>query len=284
MEKHNKNLINEIDGLNEQNSNVNENNTNIADDFFESITEGDLFKEANKLSQKKQPRADKIVSDFLKDRSDNNWKKLQEFFWYGIRKFAHDYLETFMKNSLWETADDMTITTFEKAYVSIDSYDVTKGKFSTWLWTICLNNCRVYKNNYNKLKPLNYDIADLYDSTVLSASCKSSILNDQQFIYKDGNLSVMTHEDLIQTLYNIVKNEINKLGGNYARILNMKLIDNMKIREISMKLDINESTIKNYLYKGKDMLNNIMKTEHNALYDMYIDSCHAVDETKMFGI
>lgn len=256
----------------------------LVEDFFNSVNEGDLFREANKLARKKQSHADTIVSEYLNDRSDKNWKTLQEFFWYGIRKFAHDYLETFMKNSLWETADDMTITTFEKAYLSIDSYDITKGKFSTWLWTICLNNCRVFKNKYKRLEPLNYDIADLYDSTVLSAACKASVLNNQQFVYKGNNLSVMTHEDLIQTLYNIIKDEMDKLGGNYARILRMKLLDNMKIREISQELDINESTIKNYLYKGKEMLNTIMKNEHRSLYNMYLESCQSVDETNLFGI
>jgi DNA-directed RNA polymerase specialized sigma24 family protein len=124
----------------------------------------------------------------------------------------------------------------------------------------------------------------LYDSTVLSAACKASVLNNQQFVYKGNNLSVMTHEDLIQTLYNIIKDEMDKLGGNYARILHMKLLDNMKIREISKELDINESTIKNYLYKGKEMLNTIMKNEHRSLYNMYLESCQSVDETNLFGI
>ena len=52
----------------------------------------------------------------------------------------------------------------------------------------------------------------------------------------------------------------------------------MKIREISAQLDMNESTVKNYLYKGKEMLEDIMKTKHHNLYEMYIDVCSSTDQ------
>ena len=48
----------------------------------------------------------------------------------------------------------------------------------------------------------------------------------------------------------------------------MKLVDDMKIREIADQLNMNESTVKNYLYKGKETLETIMKTKHKGLYEM----------------
>ena len=66
--------------------------------------------------------------------------------------------------------------------------------------------------------------------------------------------------------------EIDKLGGNYTKILRMKLVDDMKIREIADELGMNESTVKNYLYKGKMTVEEIMKTKHKGLYEMYLEA------------
>ena len=70
--------------------------------------------------------------------------------------------------------------------------------------------------------------------------------------------------------------EIDNLGGNYAKILRMKLVKDMKIREIANELGMNESTVKNYLYKGKETLEQIMKTKHKLLYEMFLEA--AADE------
>lgn len=35
---------------------------------------------------------------------------------------------------------------------------------------------------------------------------------------------------------------------------------------------MNESTVKNYLYKGKETLEAIMKTKHKCLYEMYLEA------------
>ena len=50
----------------------------------------------------------------------------------------------------------------------------------------------------------------------------------------------------------------------------------MKIREIANELGMNESTVKNYLYKGKETLEEIMKTKHKLLYEMFLEA--AADE------
>ena len=35
---------------------------------------------------------------------------------------------------------------------------------------------------------------------------------------------------------------------------------------------MNESTVNNYLYKGKETLETIMKTKHKGLYEMYLEA------------
>ena len=54
--------------------------------------------------------------------------------------------------------------------------------------------------------------------------------------------------------------------------MRMKFVEELKIREIADILHMNESTVKNYLYKGKELIANIMKTKHKNLYEMYLES------------
>ena len=44
------------------------------------------------------------------------------------------------------------------------------------------------------------------------------------------------------------------------------------VKEIADELGMNESTVKNYLYKGKMTVEEIMKTKHKGLYEMYLEA------------
>ena len=97
-------------------------------------------------------------------------------------------------------------------------------------------------------------------------------INSTQYTVEKGDLVANSADDLVVKMYDTSINEIEKLGGNYAKVLRMKLVDDMKIREIADQLNMNESTVKNYLYKGKETLEAIMKTKHKCLYEMYLEA------------
>ena len=141
----------EISQMNEVN--MNEENQeidalfNVSDaEIQESMRLGEKAeRKAGRPKKKINIQADALVADFLATKSEKTWTALQEFFWYGIKQYAFG----FVKNN--EDAYDMTIETFINAFNKIDSYDPNVAKFSTWLWTICRNNCLGFIKNQTKL-------------------------------------------------------------------------------------------------------------------------------------
>lgn len=211
-----------------------------------------------------------LVKNFTDNPTHENFNKLWERFYYGIKSYAYK----FMRNA--EMADEIACVTFTRGWEYHDMYDPEKSNFSTWLYTICKNLCLA---ELYKIKKDNYfpqDISEIYDSEKLSNNIVT-VSDKNQYTVEDNELVCNTPDEITQKIYNTSIMEINNLGGNYTKILTMKLVDDKKIREISDELDMNESTVKNYLYKGKEMLEDIMKTKHHTLYEMYIDICSSND-------
>ena len=222
--------------------------------------------------------SEELVSDFLATRSDESWKNLQEYFWFGIRQFAYKYTNN------WEDAYDMTIETFIRAYEAIDSYDSEKAAFSTWLWTICRNNCLYYIKQNSKLTVVDNDISDIFDSELpTKVSIANTHDNTNYSVNNSGDIIEISAEDVYTRLYNISINEMSNIGGVSGEILKMKLIDNFKIREIADKLNMNESTVENNLYRSKENLARILKINHSDLYQLYIDANSQKDDEYVCG-
>lgn len=230
----------------------------------------DSNSEKNAKKKMKQAEIDNmLVKAFVDNPTHENFNKLWERFYFGVKghsyKFMHD----------WDLADDMACQTFTRAWEFRDKYDMEKAKFSTWLYTICRNLCLGEINRRKKDNIVPNDISDMFDSAMLQNSMNLST-DSTQYAVEDGDIVANSADDLTVKMYDTSIMEIDNLGGNYAKILRMKLVKDMKIREIANELGMNESTVKNYLYKGKETLEEIMKTKHKLLYEMFLEA--AADE------
>lgn len=228
-------------------------------------------KKAGRPKKAINAKADTIVAAFLANHSDENWKALQEFFWYGIKQFAFKW----MQNN--DDAYDMTIETFINAYNKIDSYDSNKAKFSTWLWTICRNNCLAAQKAKKKLNIVNNDLSEIYDSELIGSSYVQNFSEFENGVFNGANFESSDFSEVTKGLYDVSIAEITNIAGISGKILHMKLVNNMKIREIASALSMNESTVKNYLYRGKENLKRILTINHKDLVDVYIDMNEAAD-------
>ncbi|WQJ53509.1 MAG: RNA polymerase sigma factor [Wendovervirus sonii] len=207
--------------------------------------------------------ADEIVNAYIADRSDKNWTAIQEFFWYGIKKWAYHYTHSL------DDADDMTIETFETAHEKFDTFDPNKGRFSTWLFTCCRNNCLGLLKKKAKIPTINKDISEIYDSTLVGSLFAQSIDDNDYKMSGDGQMDIVDSHDVIQQMYNVSINEMQRFRGLPKTIMEMKLLQDMKIREIADELNMNESTVKNHLYRSLKDLSNILKKKHTELYESY---------------
>lgn len=269
----------ELSQMNEEN--VNEENQEI--DALFNVSDAEI-QESMRLAEKAERKAgrpkkkiniqaDALVADFLATKSAKTWTALQEFFWYGIKQYAFG----FVKNN--EDAYDMTIETFINAFNKIDSYDPNVAKFSTWLWTICRNNCLGFIKNQTKLNIVDNDIADIYDSEIINRS-QSYIQNVSEFengVFNGSEFTSSDFSDVTKELYDVSVAEMSHIPGIGGKILHMKLVDGKKIREIADELSMNESTVKNYLYRGKENLKRILSINHKDLVDTYVDMNGALD-------
>ena len=269
----------ELSQMNE--GNMNEENQeidalfNVSDaEIQESMRLGEKAeRKAGRPKKKINIQADALVADFLVTKSAKTWTALQEFFWYGIKQYAFG----FVKNN--EDAYDMTIETFINAFNKIDSYDPNVAKFSTWLWTICRNNCLGFIKNQTKLNIVDNDIADIYDSEIINRS-QSYIQNISEFengVFNGSEFTSSDFSDVTKELYDVSVAEMSHIPGIGGKILHMKLVDGKKIREIADELSMNESTVKNYLYRGKENLKRILSINHKDLVDTYVDMNGALD-------
>lgn len=269
----------ELSQMNEEN--MNEENQEI--DALFNVSDAEI-QESMRLAEKAERKAgrpkkkiniqaDALVADFLSTKSAKTWTALQEFFWYGIKQYAFG----FVKNN--EDAYDMTIETFINAFNKIDSYDPNVAKFSTWLWTICRNNCLGFIKNQTKLNIVDNDIADIYDSEIINRS-QSYIQNVSEFengVFNGSEFTSSDFSDVTKELYDVSVAEMSHIPGIGGKILHMKLVDGKKIREIADELSMNESTVKNYLYRGKENLKRILSINHKDLVDTYVDMNGALD-------
>lgn len=264
----------ELSQMNEENQEIDA-LFNVSDaEIQESMRLGEKAeRKAGRPKKKINIQADALVADFLATKSAKTWTALQEFFWYGIKQYAFG----FVKNN--EDAYDMTIETFINAFNKIDSYDPNVAKFSTWLWTICRNNCLGFIKNQTKLNIVDNDIADIYDSEIINRS-QSYIQNVSEFengVFNGSEFTSSDFSDVTKELYDVSVAEMSHIPGIGGKILHMKLVDGKKIREIADELSMNESTVKNYLYRGKENLKRILSINHKDLVDTYVDMNGALD-------
>lgn len=224
----------------------------------------DLFVEKTEKKQTQSEKDDIMVRDYISNPTHEKFNKLWERYYIGIKNYAYNFMHN------WDIAEDITVQTFTRAWEQKEKYDITKAKYSTWLYIICKNMCLGEINLKKKRNIINNDISNMYDATLLKNTINKE--TTQYIVNKDNELIANTKDDIIMKTYDTSLNEIDKLGKLYSKILRLKFVEDLKIREIAEMLDMNESTVKNYLYKGKELINNIMKTKHKHLYDMYVES------------
>lgn len=232
----------------------------ISESFIEELFEDD----EQKIKSSQSKKDDKLVREYISNPTREKFNKLWERYYFGVKGYAYKFMHN------WDQAEDIAIQTFTRAWEQKEKYDINKAKYSTWLYIICKNMCLGEINLKKKQNIINTDISDMYDSTLLKNNQENKI--GKQYIIENNELVANTKDDIIMKTYDTSLNEIDKLGKMYSKIMRMKYVEDLKIREIAEQLNMNESTVKNYLYKGKEIISCVMKNKYKQLYEMYLES------------
>jgi len=147
-----------------------------------------------------------------------------------------------------EQAEDLTQEIFIKVYKNLAMYDESKGQFSTWIYAIATNV-----------------VIDYYRQKKLETSDMS------MFISEDGmelsNIVHCTKENpenvLIQKeISDNVQKNIKSLPRNLRRTAKLFFNANLNYNEIADALDIPLGTVKNNIFRAREILQDNLKHVH----------------------
>lgn len=243
----------------------------------EEVKKENLFCiDAKSGKRKTQAEVDReIVDSFYENPTPERFTLLWKRFYYGVHSHAYNIMGD------WERAEDMVQETFQRAWLKRDNYDRTKSNYSTWLYTICRNVCATSLRKERNEKCVDLDVNDIFNNVLYGENCEKA-LSDEVYLTLDskGDIKNNSFEDITKQLYDASIIEISKSDPLFQKIIYMKDIANMTMREIAIRLEINESKVKNVYYKCRGLLCDIMKRKYKDLYATYKEASHDKDESE----
>ena len=165
------------------------------------------------------------------------FRYLLEFFWNDV----YGFMLQRTKNE--NEAEDLTIRSFGKAFEKIMTYNQAYG-FKTWLNTIAKN----------------LHIDEIRKKTNANFTTETS----QIVVQKIPDNAPGPEDDLIrkqrlETLLNTIKN----LKPHYREVIQLKYLQELSIKQITVKLNSSESTVKVKLMRARKLLSDILATQNS---------------------
>ncbi|MFP4663578.1 MAG: RNA polymerase sigma factor [Bacteroidales bacterium] len=148
-------------------------------------------------------------------------------------------------------AEDLTIEAFGKAFKHLDKYNPTFA-FSTWLFKIANNNCVDF---LRKQKHKHYSLdSKLHEDDESDASydIASRLLDPEERLIKNQKADLL-------------KDVVRQLKPRYSNLIRLRYYKEMSYQEISEEMDIPLGTVKAQLYRSRELLRSMLKTDAKNL-------------------
>ena len=237
---------------------------------IESANKNSLLFSPIKQKGRRKTQADidrEIVYGFYKNPTPDAFGRLWERFRYGI----HSYIAKIVGD--WNRAEDLLQDTFKRTWEKRFMYNPEKSSFSTWLYTIARNLTFTQLKRDGSTLVIDEDLSSVFSSTLYSDASGASQNDDVYYVNdQDGNICGTSMEDITKRIFDASIAEINTMDPTFQKIIKMKNLRNMTLREISERLGMKESKVKNCYYKNKEILADVMREKYGELYSAYYDA------------
>ncbi|WP_064091895.1 sigma-70 family RNA polymerase sigma factor [Rossellomorea aquimaris] len=151
-----------------------------------------------------------------------------------ITKLAYLYVQD------WSTAQDICQEVFIKAYHSIDNFH-KDSSYKTWIYRITVNHCKDYrKSAYFRRNKLVDEFHRFFNKAVVA-------IPEQEFLKSEEKNKVSQH--------------IFALPLKYQEIILLYYYEELSTQEIGELLNINSSTVRTRLERGRQKLKVTLQKE-----------------------
>jgi len=183
-----------------------------------------------------------LALDFVDSRSERSFTLLHNRLKPGLRKFIQKYHQDS------EIVNDILAITLSKAYVFADKYD-SRWNFSTWIYKICQNECLMEIRRQNSLYSLDTMIENKIPMKAINHD-DWKVENDYEFF---------SDEETVQTdsVYSEILTEIKNLPEHYREIIEDRVVEKMKYKEIAKKRGLKINTVRSRIHSAKKVIKNL---------------------------
>lgn len=151
-----------------------------------------------------------------------------------------------------DDAMDITVSTFGKAFESLDKYK-SNFAFSTWLFKIATNNSIDFIRK-QKFKTVSID--EFNEDQERVWEFKSDNLNPEENSIKNQEKKAL-------------KNVVESLPEKYKNLIILRYFEELSYEEIGIELDIPLGTVKARLFRARDLLSVIVKNKKKISEDEF---------------
>ncbi len=154
-----------------------------------------------------------------------------------------------------DDADDLTQEVFIKMYRTLDSYDVERGAFITWMATLARN---LLVDHFRKTK--SDRLTDSLDAAPQSAD--DSLTLGSQLLDPGVGPEARVQSGEAQTL---VQQALRKLSPELREAVILRDLQDMDYREIAVALKVPEGTVKSRINRGRTELARLLSRTYRQV-------------------
>ena len=160
-----------------------------------------------------------------------------------------EHVERFLSSKLSgrEDVEDLAIAPFSKAFDKLDTYN-TSFAFSTWLLTIASNTLiDFFRKKEQKTLSIDRDTSD--DERPALNIVDGGLDPEGNLIRKQKNKEI--------------SRMVHRLKPHYRELIILRYLDELSYAEIAEKLDMPLGSVKAKLFRARDLLMDILKSNEN---------------------